>query len=412
MNDATTDARPEASDRVALYPRHDETFPLLTAEEIDRLRRFGTERHYRAGEALFIAGEPAPGMFVVLDGMVTITQRDGFGRRQPVVEQGPGQFLAEAGTLSGRPALVDGHAEGDVTAILIPPPGLRALLVAEATLGERITRALILRRVQLIQAGHGGPLIVGNPDDADVIRLATFLRRSALPHKIADPAVDPAAAGLLSHCRAGGTVLPVVIVPTGEALLNPTIGELGRALGMTGRAPGREMFDVAVVGAGPAGPLRRRLRRLRGPVGRRSRRPGLRRPGRGQRPDRELSRLPDRHHRPGADRPRLRAGREVRRRDHLPGAGQRARLPRPRGPLPPRARRRRQRDRPHRGHRQRRPLPPAGDPRHRALRGPRRLVLGLADRGAALLRAPRWRWSAAATPPARPRSTSPPTPPG
>ena len=253
MNDATTDARPEASDRVALYPRHDETFPLLTAEEIDRLRRFGTERHYRAGEALFIAGEPAPGMFVVLDGMVTITQRDGFGRRQPVVEQGPGQFLAEAGTLSGRPALVDGHAEGDVTAILIPPPGLRALLVAEATLGERITRALILRRVQLIQAGHGGPLIVGNPDDADVIRLATFLRRSALPHKIADPAVDPAAAGLLSHCRAGGTVLPVVIVPTGEALLNPTIGELGRALGMTGRAPGREMFDVAVVGAGPAG---------------------------------------------------------------------------------------------------------------------------------------------------------------
>ena len=146
MNDATTDARPEAFDRVALYPRHDETFPLLTAEEIDRLRRFGTERHYRAGEALFIAGEPAPGMFVVLDGMVTITQRDGFGRRQPVVEQGPGQFLAEAGTLSGRPALVDGHAEGDVTAILIPPPGLRALLVAEATLGERITRALILRR--------------------------------------------------------------------------------------------------------------------------------------------------------------------------------------------------------------------------------------------------------------------------
>ncbi len=253
MNDVTPEIRPDAADRVILYPRHDETFPYLTTEEIERLRRFGTERHYRLGEALFIAGEPAPGMFIVLEGMVTISQRDGFGSRQPVVEQGPGQFLAEAGTLSGRPALVDGYAEGDVTAILIPPAGLRALLVAEATLGERITRALILRRVQLIQSAHGGPLIIGDPDDADVIRIATFLRRSALPHKIADPATDPAAAGLLGHCKAGGTVLPVVITPTGETLLNPSIGDLGRALGMTGNAPSRALFDVAVVGAGPAG---------------------------------------------------------------------------------------------------------------------------------------------------------------
>ncbi len=253
MTDATPDVLPETPDRVVLHPRHDETFPRLTGEEIDRLRRFGSERRYHDGEVLFVAGEPGPGMFILLAGQVVISQRDGFGRRQPVVEQGPGQFLAEVGQLSGRPALVDGHAEGEVETILIPPAGLRALLVAEASLGERITRALILRRVQLIQAGHGGPLIIGDPDDADVIRLATFLRRGGLPHKIADPAVDPAAAGLLSHCKAGGTILPVVITPTGGILLNPSIGELGRAIGLLGRAPGRELFDVAVVGAGPAG---------------------------------------------------------------------------------------------------------------------------------------------------------------
>ena len=120
-------------------------------------------------------------MFVLLKGQVAITLRDGLGRRQPLVEQGPGQFLAEAGQLSGRPALVDGHAEGEVEAILVPPAGLRALLVAEAGLGERITRALILRRVALIQSGHGGPLIVGETDDADVLRLASFLSRSAIP---------------------------------------------------------------------------------------------------------------------------------------------------------------------------------------------------------------------------------------
>ena len=154
---------------------------------------------------------------------------------------------------AGATALVDGTAEGDVVTILIPPAGLRALLIAEATLGERITRALILRRVQLIQAGHGGPLVIGDPDDAEVLRLATFLRRNGHPHKVSDPAVDPAAAGLLAHCTAATKVLPVVITPSGSVLHNPTIGDLGRALGLVGRAPGREIFDVAVVGAGPAG---------------------------------------------------------------------------------------------------------------------------------------------------------------
>ena len=100
-------------------------------------------------------------MFVILSGQVAVTLRDGLGRRQPLVEQGPGQFLAEAGQLSGRLALADAHAEGPVEALLLPPAQLRALLVAEAMLGERITRALILRRVALIQSGHGGPLVIG-----------------------------------------------------------------------------------------------------------------------------------------------------------------------------------------------------------------------------------------------------------
>ena len=137
--------------------------------------------------------------------------------------------------------------------MLIPPAGLRALLVAEAGLGERITRALILRRVQLIQSGEGGPLIIGGPEDADVLRLATFLRRNGYPHKIADPASDAAAAGLLSHCAAASGRLPVVVTPTGAVLGNPSIEALGRALGLIGRAPGRALFDVAVVGAGPGG---------------------------------------------------------------------------------------------------------------------------------------------------------------
>src|SRR5215472_8226942 len=88
-----------------VFPRHEQTFPNLTAAEIARMRRFGGTRRYKHGERLFETGKPGPGMFVVLAGHVAITQRDGLGHITPVIDQGPGQFLAEIGQLSGRVAL-------------------------------------------------------------------------------------------------------------------------------------------------------------------------------------------------------------------------------------------------------------------------------------------------------------------
>src|SRR5215472_2104373 len=157
------------------FPRHEQTFPALTEEEIARMRRFGDIKSYKDGERLFEAGKRGPGMFVVLSGHVAITHRDGLGHVTPVINQGRGQFLAEVGQLSGRAALVDGHAEGDVETLLIPPDRLRALLVAEADLGERIMRALILRRVRLIQGGVGGPVLIGPSNSNAVAGLQNFL---------------------------------------------------------------------------------------------------------------------------------------------------------------------------------------------------------------------------------------------
>src|ERR1700761_6945244 len=176
-----TDSR---APQAAAFPRLEQTFPELTLPEIARMRRFGELRRYGDGEALFETGRPGPGMFVILSGHVAITRRDGLGHVTPVIDQGPGQFLAEIGQLSGRVALVDGVAEGDVETLLIPPAQLRALLVAEADLGERIMRALILRRVNLIQGGAGGPLLIGSPNSSGVIRLQGFLRRNGYPNHL------------------------------------------------------------------------------------------------------------------------------------------------------------------------------------------------------------------------------------
>ncbi|MDP3694350.1 FAD-dependent oxidoreductase [Bradyrhizobium sp.] len=235
------------------FPRHEQTFPELTPHEIARMRRFGELRSYRSGEMLFETGKPGPGMFVVLSGHVAITQRDGLGNVTPVIDQGPGQFLAEIGQLSGRVALVDGHAEGDVETLLIPPEQLRALLVAEADLGERLMRALILRRVNLIQGGVGGPVLIGAHTLGDMARLQNFLGRNGHPYHLLDPATDKDAADLVARYAASRADLPLVVCPDGTVLRNPTESEIAYAIGMIGDQDHDKLYDVAVVGSGPAG---------------------------------------------------------------------------------------------------------------------------------------------------------------
>ncbi len=234
-------------------PRDEHVFPKLTPQEIDRLRRFGDVRRCAPGEALFVTGDVAPGMYVLIKGSVRVTRRDPLGHAAPIVEQGSGEFVAEVGQLSGQPAFVDVHAIGDVEALLIPPQNLRALMIEEPELGERIMHALILRRVVLIEAGAGGPVLIGPESSPDVIRLQGFLARNAYPHQLLDPEKDEDAARLVQQYAPDPSDLPLAVCPKGTILKNPSEAELARALGMVPIDERDQTYDVAVVGAGPAG---------------------------------------------------------------------------------------------------------------------------------------------------------------
>jgi thioredoxin reductase (NADPH) len=227
-------------------------FPVLTGPEIARIGRFGTLRRYERGARLFAAGEPGPGMFVVLKGAVALSQRDGLGHVVRIVRLGPGEFSAEVAQLSGGQALVDGHAEEDVETLLVPPSQLRALIIAEADLGERIVRALILRRVGLIESGASGPALIGRRESPELQRLQNFLSRNARPHQIVDATQDSDAAALLE--QSGAALADVLVAfPDGSVLRNPSEDALARSLGMLDSIEHNELFDVVVVGAGPAG---------------------------------------------------------------------------------------------------------------------------------------------------------------
>lgn len=227
-------------------------FPL-TDDEIARLRRFGDVRSYAPGDYLVHAGETGLGMFVILSGRVSVSRRDGLGHDLPMIPYRPRHFLAEVGQLSGRASFVDARAATPVEALAVPPEGLRGVVIAEAELGERIMRALILRRVGLIEAGAGGPVLIGPHDHPCVIELRNFLDRNGIPYRLLDPATEHEADALLACVKPAPGDLPLVLCPDGTTLRHPTEHELAERIGLLPKLDGKRLYDVAVVGAGPAG---------------------------------------------------------------------------------------------------------------------------------------------------------------
>jgi thioredoxin reductase (NADPH) len=234
-----------------LSARADQMFPILGDAEVARIARFGVPVQFAKGSYLVRAGEPGPGMILLLTGSLTITLRDGLGHVTSIGRHGPGEFLAEVGQLSGAPALVDAHADEDIEGLLVTPDKLRQVLVAEAELGERITRALILRRVALIESAASGAVLVGREDAPAVVRMQTFLRRNGQPYQTFAP--DHAEVRDIWRQYEGRQASLLAICPSGSVLVDPDETQLASCMGLVPKGPVDKIYDVAVIGAGPAG---------------------------------------------------------------------------------------------------------------------------------------------------------------
>jgi thioredoxin reductase (NADPH) len=236
--------------------RAHQIFPVLSAEQIETAKRFasGPVTVFEPGQVVFDAGERHAPAWLVLKGSIDVVRRDGLNREAAITSHGIGQFSGEISQLSGRESLAAGQAGAEgCTAVPLDAAHVRALMVGSAELGEIIMRAFILRRVGLIEEGGAGSVLVGTPGASELVRLQGFLGRNGYPHTVLDASNDPDGRAVVERFGVLPTELPLMVCPNGTVLKRPTDAEAALCLGMTPELNPDTIYDVAVVGAGPAG---------------------------------------------------------------------------------------------------------------------------------------------------------------
>lgn len=237
-------------------PRHQQAFPVLTPAQLELAKRFGSApaRHFAPGAQVFAIGENDVPAWLVLEGSLDIFSRDGLTGQAQITSHGAGQFAGEVSQLAGRPTLAGGRA-GALGCLAMPfdAAHVRALIIGSAELGEIIMRAFILRRAALIDAGGSGSVLIGAPDSPETLHLRNFLTRNGYPHLFLDAALNAEGRTLIERTGVLPSDLPIMVCPAGTLLKRPTDAEVGLCLGLTPALKPDTIYDVAIVGAGPAG---------------------------------------------------------------------------------------------------------------------------------------------------------------
>jgi thioredoxin reductase (NADPH) len=233
---------------------HSIAFPTFSEDQLAALGRcpLTTLRRFHAGEKLFVACDREPRFFVVKSGKVEIVDESG---EQPVAiaTHGPGQFTGDVGQVTGTPAIVSAVARTDGEAYEVSPDALRELINDHPALGDLILRAFIARR-QLLTAGGSftGLRVIGSRNSQDTFRVRDFLAENRVPYTWLDLEADPQVRSLLGRFGLTEADTPVVVWGHKPLLRNPSTRELAQAVGLL-RPVRQDIYDLIVVGAGPAG---------------------------------------------------------------------------------------------------------------------------------------------------------------
>jgi thioredoxin reductase (NADPH) len=229
-------------------------FPTLSEEQIAKLGRYAgaAPKKIRAGEALFRSGDRGSNFFVIKSGELDLI--DDTGEQPKTIRVlGAGEFTGDVGHLTGGPKLVSGVAQSDCEVYEISDKALRELLNQDPQLSDVILQAFIARRQLMRELGDfTGLRVIGSRYSKDTFRIRDFLAKNRVLFTWLDLEGDPAVSQVLQQFGVSEADTPIVACAHCVLLRNPSNRELAEAIGIR-RAVERTVYDLAIVGSGPAG---------------------------------------------------------------------------------------------------------------------------------------------------------------
>ena len=235
-----------------LAARGPQMWPKLTEAQIDRLRAFGEEVAFSAGDVLFEPGQVSERTFVVLEGELEVVHPRGTSEEMIHVHE-PREFTGEISQITGRHILVRGRAKTDLRVLCLDAEHLKAVVQTDGELSELFIRAYILRRVGLMTGGFGEVVVLGSLDSAATLRVQAFLVRNGNPYGYVDVDRDPDVQALLDRFHVTVGDIPILVCRGEEVLKNPSDAEIAACLGFNPLLDQATVHDIVVVGAGPSG---------------------------------------------------------------------------------------------------------------------------------------------------------------
>jgi thioredoxin reductase (NADPH) len=233
---------------------HSIAFPVLSLEQIAQIANCTTvaPRHCRDGETLVATGERSFHFFIVKSGEIDVIDFSGDTPRT-IATHRQGQFTGDISHLSGARAVFTAIARGDCEVFEISAEALRHVLNQCPGLSDIILQAFIARR-QLLRESPDfiGLRVIGSRYSADTFRVRDFLTRNRVLFTWTDLETDPQVNQLLKEFGLTEADTPVVACAHLLILRNPSNEKLADEVGIH-QPLEHTVFDLLIVGAGPAG---------------------------------------------------------------------------------------------------------------------------------------------------------------
>ena len=228
-----------------------EAFPKLSKKDLTELSQFGESQKFRDGETLLKAGEKEFDFYIIESGEVEILDSSS-GEDRIITTSGEKEFIGDLANLKGSPANCSAIAKGDCRVIAIAPNKLREILNKNSHLSDLILQTFIARREALEASDFVGLRVIGPKGCSDTFRIRDFLAKNHVKFNWIDTESDAEVDEILQHFEIGHGDTPVIAYGNEWIDKNPANEKLAKELGLK-KAIENKLYDLAVIGAGPAG---------------------------------------------------------------------------------------------------------------------------------------------------------------